>query len=89
MNAEFVKALLHLSLWLIKALLLSATPTLLCSDRRCVDSRPPHDVTDFEFDYCSFFIVGGNGNTRGNHRGVIRKLRKTASNMIADLTHCH
>ena len=38
----------YLSLRLVKALRLPATPALLCSDR-CADSRPPHDVTIFEF----------------------------------------
>ena len=79
---------LYLSLWLIKALRLPATPALLCSNRRCADSEPPHDVTNFEFDLCSF-VGGGNGSTRENHRCVIRKLQKIASVMIADLTHCH
>ena len=45
----------YLSLWLVKALRLPATPALLCSDRGCADSRPPHDVTNFEIDLCSFF----------------------------------
>ena len=48
-NSEFVLALFYLSLWLVKALRLPATPALLCSDRRCANSRPPHDVTIFEF----------------------------------------
>ena len=42
---------------------LSATPAQLCSDRRCAHSRPPLDVTNFEFNLSSFFIGGGNGST--------------------------
>ena len=46
---NFYKHSYILSLRLIKALRLSVTPALLCSDGRCIDSRPPHDVTNFEF----------------------------------------
>ena len=68
---------LYLSLRLVKALRLSATPAPLCSDSRCADNRPPHDVTNFEFDLCSFFIGGGNGNTP---RKPPRLNHKTAKN---------
>ena len=54
---------LYLSLWLVKTLRLPATLALLCSDKRCADSRPPYDVTNFEFDLCSFFVGRGNGST--------------------------
>ena len=54
-----LQALLYLSLWLVKALRLSATPALLSGDRRCSDSRLSHNVTNFEFDHCSLFIGGG------------------------------
>ena len=80
---------LYLSLWLVKALRLPATPALLCSDIRCADSRPPHDVTNFKFDLWSSLLMEETGVPRGNHCCVNRKLRKTASVMIADLTHCH
>ena len=63
MNAEFLPALLYFSLWLVKELRLSATPALLYSDRRCADSRAPHDVTNFKFNHCSLFICGGNRTT--------------------------
>ena len=56
MNFEFSLALLYLSLRLVKALRLSETSTLLCNDRRCANSWPSHDVTNFEFDVCSFFF---------------------------------
>ena len=36
----------------------------------------------------AFLLVEETEVPRENHRGVIRKLRKTASAMIADLTHC-
>ena len=39
MNSEFLLALMYLNLWLVKALRLSATPALSCSERRCTDSR--------------------------------------------------
>ena len=55
--------LLYLSLRLVKAFRLSATPVLLCSDRRCTVSQPPHDVTYFKFELCSFFIDGENEST--------------------------
>ena len=80
---------LYLSLRLVKALRLSASPALLCSDRRCVDSQPLHDVTNFEFDLCNFFVGGGNGSTPRKPPWRDQKAAKTASVMIADLTHCH
>ena len=88
-NAEFLLALLYLSLWLVKALRLSATPALWRSDRRCADNRPPHDVANFKYDLSGFLLVEEKGIRRENHRGVIKKLRKVASDMIASLTHCH
>ena len=36
-----------------------------------------------------FLLVERTWVPRGSHRSVIRKLRKTASNMIVDLTHWH
>ena len=48
---------LYLSLWLVKALQLPATPALLCSDSRCADSQPPHNVINFEFDLCNYFNI--------------------------------
>ena len=36
--------------------------SLLGSDRRCADSRPPHNFTNFELDLCSFYVGGGNGS---------------------------
>ena len=47
--AEFLQAILFLSLWLVKALRQHDTPALLCSERRRADSWPPHDITNFEF----------------------------------------
>ena len=37
----------------------------------------------------AFLLVEETGVSRGNHRGVIRKLRKITLVMITDLTHCH
>ena len=54
MNAKFLQAPLYLSLRLVKALRLSATPALLCSDRKCTDSRLLHDITNIVL--CSFFL---------------------------------
>ena len=79
---NFFLALLYLSLWLVKVLRLPNTPALLCSNRRCADSWSSHDVA-------AFLLVEKMGEPRGNHRGVIRKLRKTASVIITDPTHCH
>ena len=39
------------------------TPALLCSDKRCTESWPAHDVINIEFNLCSVFIGGGNGST--------------------------
>ena len=83
-------ALFYLSLRLVKVLRLPATPALLCSARRCANSRPPHNVTNLKFDLFNFcLLVEETGLLKGNHRSVIIKLRKTASVMIADLTHCY
>ena len=50
----FYKCSLFLSLCLVKALRLHATSALLCSDRRCADIRPSHDIINFIFDLCSY-----------------------------------
>ena len=71
---------LYLSLWLVKALRLPATPALSCSDSRCVDSWPAHDFTNFEFDICSFFVSGGNG---GTPRKPPRRDQKAAENCFS------
>ena len=54
---------MYLSLWLVKALPILATPAVLSSDRRCADSLHPLDVTNFEFDLFGFFVGGDNGST--------------------------
>ena len=83
--SNFYYCAFYLSLWLVKALPILATPAMLCSDRRSADCWHPHDVTNFEFDLFGFF-VGDKGSTP---RKPLRRDQKTASVMIADLTHCH
>ena len=70
---NFFTSALYINLWLVKALRLPATPALLCSDRRCADNRPTHDVTNFKFDLRSFLLVffvnkNHNNNYSNNNR---------------------
>ncbi len=58
-KTELLLALLYWNLWLVMAIWLSAMPALLCSVRRCADSRPLYNVTKYKFDLCSFCIGGG------------------------------
>ena len=54
------------------------------------DGRPPHDVTNFEFDLYSIFMGGGNRSTPGKPMLHDQKAaKKLLQIMIAYLTHCH
>ena len=53
----------YISLWLVKALRLSVLHQPCYAVIKCSDNRPLHDVANFEFDFCNFFIGGGNEST--------------------------
>ena len=63
-KSQIFTCALFLSLWLVKALQLSATPALLCSDRRCSDIVDPQMILPISNLTTAFFVIGGgNGNT--------------------------
>ena len=66
----------------------SATLALLGSDEgvqmACLRMMLP--ISNLTF--AAFLLVEKTGVFRGSHRSEIKKLRKTASDMVVDLTHC-
>ena len=62
-NTEFLLVLLYLSLRLATALRLSATPVLLCSDRRHANSRPRLMLPISNLTFPASFIGGRNRST--------------------------
>ena len=57
----FTSAILYLSLWLVKALdYLLHQPCYAVIEGVQIVGPGPHDVTNFEFDLCSFFMHAAN-----------------------------